>query len=58
MKKESLKYCSICTTFFYGKGHPAMPIAKGYCCDECSKKYVMPIVNNLLEAIERGYDID
>lgn len=37
--------CCICGKPFddmYKMGNNAMPFRKGYCCDECNKKYVIP----------------
>ena len=40
--KKSEKLCSICREPYSGHGHVAEPVNKGFCCDECNTKIVLP----------------
>ena len=41
--------CVICGNEFRGYGNRADPVAKGYCCDVCNMKVVVP------ERIKQSY---
>lgn len=41
-KKIAKNTCSICGKEYRGYGNNARPYNKGWCCDECNAKYVIP----------------
>ena len=37
------KNCVICRKEIIGYGNNAAPLKKGYCCDDCNLKFIIPI---------------
>lgn len=40
--KTPIKLCCICGNQINGNENNADPVKKGYCCDECNEKIVIP----------------
>jgi len=43
IKMANKKNCVICRKEIIGYGNNAAPLKKGYCCDDCNLKFIIPI---------------